>query len=510
MNPSTKHGGFDPLTDPFKIIGEPLYHLANHIPGCSLYRKVQNLDGTIYYSFYSDAVKTILGIEPSEIMKDSSILRNQIFKDDLSMVLEAEKKSNENLTDFDLTFRIHHINGDIKWLHTRSHPFKTESGQIVWDGISMDVTANKEAEIKITENALQKSEDHLRTVFENTEVGYILFNQYHEIVSFNKPASNFAIKEFEKEIHIGTNFNDYFPDIMRDYLSNILAPVLNGETSSFERFIIQEEEHHWYHVKFSPVFNKVQAVAGFIMSMDNITERKKNEIALNKSLELVTEQNKRLLNFSYIVSHNLRSHASNMISILNFLEKEKSEQEKASLLIHLKKVSHLLNETLFNLNEVVSIQKSLNTTLEKLNLFDYINQTISVLNKEINAKNAIVENQVPTDIVINYNPAYLESILLNFLSNAVKYSSPERQPIITFSCVAKQKAIVLSISDNGIGIDLIKYHDKIFGMYKTFHGNRDARGIGLFITKNQIDAMGGKVEIESEINVGTCFKITFI
>jgi PAS domain S-box-containing protein len=510
MNLSTIPGGFDPVDDPLKKMSEPLYNLADHIPGCSLYRKVQNLDGTMFYSFYSQGVKTILGLEPSDILQDSSILRNQIFKEDLSSVIEAEKVAKDNLTDFDLMFRVHHKNGDIKWIHTRSRPFKTETGQIVWDGISMDVTANKEAEIKVMENALQKSEDHLRTVFENTEVGYILFNQHQEIVSFNKPASIFAIKEFKKEIHIGTNFNTYFPDIMRDYLSQILAPVLNGETSSFERFIIHEEEHHWYHVKFSPVFNKEQEVAGFIMSMDNITERKKNDIALNKSLELVTEQNKRLLNFSYIVSHNLRSHASNMISILNFLEKEKSEQEKAGLLIHLKKVSHLLNETLFNLNEVVSIQKNLNTTLEKLNLFDYINQTISILNKEIKAKNAIVENQVPTDMTINYNPAYLESILLNFLSNAVKYSSPERQPMITISCIAKQKSVVLTISDNGIGIDLIKYHDKLFGMYKTFHGNKDARGIGLFITKNQIDAMGGKVEVESKINVGTSFKITFI
>ncbi len=365
------------------------------------------------------------------------------------------------------------------------------------------------SEKKLLEDAIQNSEDNLRTVFENTEVGYILFDQFQYIVSYNRPASLFAIKEFNKEIHIGTNFSTYFPEIMREYLTNIIAPVLKGKITSFERFIIHNGEHHWYYVKFSPVFNKDYLVAGFIMSMENITDRKKNEIELNKSLNLVTEQNKRLLNFSYIVSHNLRSHASNMISILNFLEKEKSENEKAGLLIHLKKVSQLLNETLYNLNEVVSIQKNLNTTLERLNLFDYINQAISVLNKEIKSKNVLVNNQVPNDITINYNPAYLESILLNFLSNSIKYASPERLPIINFNTIQKNNAIELSISDNGIGIDISKYHDRLFGMYKTFHGNKDARGIGLFITKNQIDAMGGKVEVFSEVNVGTTFKITF-
>ena len=174
------------------------------------------------------------------------------------------------------------------------------------------------SEKKLLEDAIQNSEDNLRTVFENTEVGYILFDQLQYIVSYNRPASLFAIKEFNKEIHIGTNFSTYFPEIMREYLTNIIAPVLKGKITSFERFIIHNGEHHWYYVKFSPVFNKDYLVAGFIMSMENITDRKKNEIELNKSLNLVTEQNKRLLNFSYIVSHNLRSHASNMISILNF------------------------------------------------------------------------------------------------------------------------------------------------------------------------------------------------
>jgi PAS domain S-box-containing protein len=363
---------------------------------------------------------------------------------------------------------------------------------------------------KILENAIQNSEDNLRTVFENTEVGYILFNQFQSIISYNKPASIFALKEFNKEIRIGTNFSTYFPEIMREYLSQIIVPVLNGETTSFERYIVHNGEHHWYYVKFSPVFNKNQLVAGFIMSMENITERKKNEIELNKSLNMVTEQNKRLLNFSYIVSHNLRSHSSNMISILNFLEKEKSETEKAGLMIHLKKISHLLNETLFNLNEVVSIQKKMNTSLEKLNLYNYINLAASILNKEITSKNVIINNHVSIDIFVNYNPAYLENILLNFISNAIKYASPERLPIINFNTSKKNNTIELIISDNGIGIDLKKYHDRIFGMYKTFHGNKDARGIGLFITKNQIDAMGGKIEVSSEINVGTSFKITFI
>ena len=235
----------------------------------------------------------------------------------------------------------------------------------------------------------------------------------------------------------------------------------------------------------------------YIAIQRDITLTKNAEFELNKSFGLVNEQNKRLLNFSYIVSHNLRSHTSNIISILNFLEKEDTVAEKGELLQHLKRVSLSLNDTLYNLNEVVSIRNNMNMVIEPLNLREYILQALGVLSEQIILKNVIIVNDVPENTLVNYNPAYLESIVLNFLSNAIKYSSPERQPKIELSVFQEMEQMVFKVSDNGIGIDMKKNGDKLFGMYKTFNNNADARGIGLFITKNQIDAMGGKVEVES-------------
>jgi signal transduction histidine kinase len=101
----------------------------------------------------------------------------------------------------------------------------------------------------------------------------------------------------------------------------------------------------------------------------------------------------------------------------------------------------------------------------------------------------------------------LESILYNFISNAIRYSHPKRKPLIVLQFNEKEKA--LSIADNGIGIDLKRNGENLFGMYKTFNNNPDAKGIGLFITKNQIDAMGGRIETKSEIDEGTTFTIYF-
>jgi signal transduction histidine kinase len=104
----------------------------------------------------------------------------------------------------------------------------------------------------------------------------------------------------------------------------------------------------------------------------------------------------------------------------------------------------------------------------------------------------------------------MESILQNLLTNALKYSHPDRQPHIICHTMKERNHIYLIFEDNGIGIDLERYGDKVFGMYKTFHQNPDAKGIGLFITRNQIEALGGTIKIESTVNIGTKFTIKLV
>jgi len=117
--------------------------------------------------------------------------------------------------------------------------------------------------------------------------------------------------------------------------------------------------------------------------------------------------------------------------------------------------------------------------------------------------------EIPDDLSVRVIPAYLDSILLNLLSNAIKYQSPFVKSSLRISATQTDEYTILSFADNGIGIDLERNRNKIFGMYETFHDNEDARGFGLYITKNQIEAMGGKIEVESNVNVGTTFHIYF-
>lgn len=241
--------------------------------------------------------------------------------------------------------------------------------------------------------------------------------------------------------------------------------------------------------------------------MIDITKTKEAEKELNTSFSLVTEQNKRLLNFSYIVSHNLRSHTSNIASIVALIESAETEEEREQMLELLKTVSTSLNETMLHLNEVINIRNNIGLVSEPLYLEPYITTIKNVLSDQISSNEVTILTEIPADAMINYNPAYLESILFNITSNSIRYRHHLRKPIIKINLIEENGMKVLQISDNGIGIDLVKNADKIFGMYKTFTNNADSKGIGLFITKNQIDAMGGNITVESEPNIGTTFKI---
>lgn len=272
------------------------------------------------------------------------------------------------------------------------------------------------------------------------------------------------------------------------------------------RMISKNGEIVWIRDIMNFIFENGKPVISRGIMID-ITKMKESEKALHSSLQLVTEQNKRLLNFSYIVSHNLRSHTSNIESIISLIDMAESEEERKEMMQLLKTVSISLDETMKHLNEVVNINTNMSLIIKPLNLNLFIDKTKEVLKEQIIQSETTFITNVPNDAIINYNSAYLESILYNLISNAIRYKHTDRKPIITIKLYKEKHKDVIEISDNGIGIDLVKNGDKVFGMYKTFSNNTDARGIGLFITKNQIDAMGGTLTLDSIPNVGSTFKI---
>lgn len=250
-------------------------------------------------------------------------------------------------------------------------------------------------------------------------------------------------------------------------------------------------------------------VKGFFVHVADITEQKQLEIELVRSNKIINDQNKRLMNFANIVSHNLKSYANNLAAMLDLMKNAGSEEERVVMMRHLETISKGFNTTVNNLNELVRAQNMGSVKPEEIDLHTYVDNVIRVLQIKADKAKATIHNRIPPQTMLTGNPAYVESILLNLLSNAIKYRHPERDPVIEFTCREEADGIIFMIRDNGLGIDLKKYGDKLFGMYQTFHGNANAEGIGLFITKFQVEAMSGQITVESEPGSGSLFSIRF-
>ena len=241
----------------------------------------------------------------------------------------------------------------------------------------------------------------------------------------------------------------------------------------------------------------------------DITEVVLKQQELERLLELTNRQNERLTNFAHIISHNIRSHSSNLSSLMAFLSESPTKEETELYMSLMQKSTDKLAETIHNLNDIITIQNYAELEKTPLNLYQEIEKTRHSLSAEIQNSQAKITNAVPENVFINFVPAYMESILLNFLSNALKYKSNEKTLEVDFRLTKVNRNWCLAISDNGMGIDLEKNRHKIFGMFKTFHKNSDSKGMGLFIAKSQLEALQGRVEVQSEIDKGTTFYIYF-
>lgn len=365
--------------------------------------------------------------------------------------------------------------------------------------------------LTLSETKTKENEYHLRTLIDNLPLNVFIKDLESRKILVNKSEMRYCGVKKDSEI-LGKDDFAFLDPITatksrEDDLKVMqnLKPILAKEMVHFKN----DGSKTVFLTSKIPLVNRDGSAYGLVgISMD-ISELKQKEEELKALMSVTSHQNEKLLNFAHIVSHNLRSHTSNFSMLLDFLNYEKDEIEKEKLISMLTNASNNLLETLNNLNEVIDINSKTGLNKKPINLSKEITSAKQNLTAKISEIQATIINDIDPKVVVNVVPAYLESILMNFLTNAIKYQSHKRKLIIRLSAISKDGHTVLSIQDNGLGIDLKKYGDKLFGMYKTFHNKKDARGIGLYITKNQIEAMNGKVTVESQVGLGTTFKVHF-
>jgi PAS domain S-box-containing protein len=224
---------------------------------------------------------------------------------------------------------------------------------------------------------------------------------------------------------------------------------------------------------------------------------------------ILLKQNKQLESFTHMASHNLRGPVGNLHSLLYLYNTETSADEREFLMGKFEKVVGNLNDTLNELLEMIELNHARYKQRSLLDFSTIFTKITESFGPEIKLLNAEVSADFEKAPEVEYTYVYLESIMQNLLSNALKYRSPERAPKVHFESQTINGQTMLKVSDNGRGINLSENGEQLFGFLQTFHSNPDAKGLGLFMTKKHVDSMGGEITVDSEVGIGTTFNIVF-
>lgn len=414
-------------------------------------------------------------------------------------------KAVSNHQSYDVEIKMITFNGEERWVRTTGKPFLQDGKVIKIFGTIQDIHERVVSGLQTKE-----SERLLTTLIDNIPVNVFIKDTDSRKILVNKSECDYFNKSQDELI--GTTDFDLFDkesakismhedlEVMRSQ-----KPMIARETICVKK---NGESTHFLTSKI-PTFDIDGKVNGLMGISLDISAMKKKEKELCSLIKVTSMQNEKLINFAHIVSHNLRSHTANFSMLLDFLNSEKNQDERKRIIKMLTNASDNLLETLENLNQVVDVNTKASETKKSINLNSNITNVLNNLSAFLDKNDAKIVINVANNIRVNCVPAYLDSIISNLVSNAVKYKSPNRPPLITINAVKSNQCVSLSISDNGIGINLDKYGDKIFGMYKTFHNREDAKGFGLYLIKNQIEAMGGSITVQSEVDKGTTFNVYF-
>jgi len=251
---------------------------------------------------------------------------------------------------------------------------------------------------------------------------------------------------------------------------------------------------------------------------ETIILQNKAVVAKNDSLEeeirartkVLVEYNQQLEQFAFIAAHNLRAPAARILGLGKVLEfSADNREEEQSIIKMLVAATAEMDTVIRDLSVILEIKSNNSNYFTPVNLYDEMNLVRANLAKEILDTQADIRASFDAAPVILSVKAYVDSIIWNLVSNAIKYRNPEKTPVIDLKTEPAGEFICLSVSDNGLGFDIKQQRQNVFTLYKRFHFHVEGKGMGLYLVKTQAIALGGKIEVESQVGKGTTFRVYF-
>jgi signal transduction histidine kinase/DNA-binding NarL/FixJ family response regulator len=394
---------------------------------------------------------------------------------------------------------------DTMQLGTQDYLIKDEvTPSVLFKSISYSIERNKIQQMFLS------NEKKFRSIVENSSDGYILIEmsgKVRELSPYGKLRIN--INPINEDGFF--NIDLIHPDHRNHVLKTFFDVSKNyGDIKSIElKFKISENNYRWIESTIYNLLNE-PSVAAVVLNYRDITLRKLEEEQRYALIEELIQSNADLKQFGFITSHNLRAPLTNLLSIVDLLDINKIKDDQTKELLSAFKTSTFqMNDTLNDLIKVLFIRENKFLALNKIDFQTVVSKNLHDLNALINSADINISVDFSEAPSVFFDANYLESILLNLMSNSIKFSSPDRKIEISMKSRKEGEFTILEFSDNGIGMDMDRIKDRIFGLYQRFHDRSDSKGIGLYLIHSQVTALGGKISVKSKVDEGTTFYITF-
>jgi PAS domain S-box-containing protein len=459
--------------------------------------------------FWSKGIKSIFGYEQHQVGDSSKWWFDKIHPEDsIKMSIKLYSFIEQKTENWQDEYRFKCADNSYKYVLDKGFLLKDENGKAIrMIGAIQDITKQKEEELrlKLLETVIIETKDSIIITESN-------FNdrKLPKIVYVNPAFS--AMTGYSSFEIIGKS-----PDLLRGVKSDktnikkIISALTNREESVIEMIAYtKEQEEFWLRFSMIPIYNLENQLSHWVSIQKDVSEEKRQEKEKEHLIRELTQNNKDLKQFSYITSHNLRAPLSNLTGLLSLIEDIPVENlELKEILQGFNKSTHLLNETINDLTKVMIIKDNPSIQKEAVVLNEVFENIFSQLTFQISVHRPIVQIDFERAPILRINKSYIESILLNLLTNSLKYKCENKILKIVVSTQQTENYTTLIFQDNGIGIDLERNRDKVFGLYQRFHNYPDSKGLGLYLVKSQVEATGGTISIESEVDKGTTFTLTF-
>lgn len=377
------------------------------------------------------------------------------------------------------------------------------------------ITGNDITEKKITEQEREFDQRNLQSLINNTSDLMWSIDTDFRLITSNAPFSNLTKSLSGVAISPGSTVlvKEFGKDMMQRY-KDYYKRAFSGESFS----VVEQNtfaELSWAEISFYPIYKHKEVIGTACFARD-ITERVTTEELLKKNadekeilIQELSQNNKDLKQFAYITSHNLRGPIANLLGLTSLLDKYKVKSPTLNQILGgVKKAALRFDETIKDLTSILTIKDNVSIPQEILLFKDSFEKALS----QCEAIFEEYQAEVFTDFKareVSFNKSYLESIFLNLITNSLKYRDYSRPPKISISTRTEGDHLIMEYADNGIGIDLEANKDKIFKLYQRFHSSREGKGLGLFLVKSQLEALGATIELESELDKGVHFTIIF-